>query len=181
MSDELEELQLVLVPPRKPAPASSWDDAQSVLGVRFSEPFRDLMETYGEGVIGAELWLFDPRRSDTYWSRESPRLSLLRNDFERPRERPPLPGYPADGPSLFTVAHNGNGDQIFLIVEEGLASDDTLWIGNRRNLKWLDVSGPLSTLLADVLTRGDRHQAIVRMFSPEVWTLPPTFTSVTLL
>jgi len=170
-----EQLTRIVPPPAGQSSDTSWDAVERSSTVRFSPSFRKLVETYGEGVIGNELELFDPRLGDRYWNRVSSRLAALREDFHSSEAPPPLPGFPANGPSLLTVAHNGNGDQIFLVVEAGLASDDSVWIGNRRNLEWLQVQGPLWSVLLDLVTSGPSFDAITHVFSDPVWRLSPTF------
>lgn len=166
-----------LLPPPVDGPAgsrASWAEAEESLGVRFPDGYKDVLDTYGMGAIDGELSLFDPRQIDFYWTRIEDGLTAIRQDHDEHGEYP-LPGFPAPGrSSLLTVGGNGNGDDLHLTVEAAEAHEERLWIVNYRGLDSLQVPGPLSAFLVDVLTRTGSYDRILATFG-DIWTLEPIF------
>lgn len=172
----LAELKSLLPPPVDgPArPQSSWAEAEESLGVRFPDGYKDVLDTYGMGTIDGELTLFDPRHIDFYWKRIEPGLTALRESHDRSHDFP-LPGYPARGRrSLLMIGGNGHGDDLHLTVEDDEAHEDQLWIVNYRGLDSLQVPGPLSAFLVDVLTRTGSYERVFAMFG-DIWKREPIF------
>ena len=168
------------LPPPEPANRSpaAWRQAEAHLGVRFPPDVKRVVETYGWADIDGVLALYDPRDTRHYLAggiRE--RLEALRQDFETGNEKPPLPGWPGGSSSLLPLTHNSNGDMTYVVVSDGEASDSPLWIGNRRNLEWVEISGPLSRLLLGVVGATEMPQGVLETFSPEVWQLRPIVTA----
>ncbi len=121
--DSLPTLVRVLPPPPVPtARTHSWDDVASTFGVRFPHGFRRLIETYGFGSVGNELMLLDPRALAAFQEWIRPSLDAMR-ELEPEDCENPLPPFPADGPCLLPVATNGNGDDVYVVVVDGRATE----------------------------------------------------------
>lgn len=175
--DWLALLSTVLPPPAEPLVGeSTWEQVAEALGVRFPPAYKGLMDTYGSGLVGSSLSLVSPRALHfRAWSTPS-REAIAGLGPEGSNS--PLPPFPAPGASLLPVAGNGNGDDIFLVVTDGVADEERVWMGNIRNLDWLLVPGPISRLLHDVLTGGATSEAVVAVFGTSAWTLQPTFVAM---
>jgi hypothetical protein len=154
-------------------PLRSWEEVEGDLHLRFPVHHKALVESLGWGLLGDELELYDPRELALY--RECIKLTLGAITGDHCRGEAPLPGHPAPGRSLLPIAANGNGDAICLVIDSGKALEAPLWIGNVRNLLWLEVDGPVDALLLDVLTEGPTAATIVDRFGDFVWRLEPTF------
>lgn len=176
----LDRLKLIVEPP-EPSPwlRTGWQDAEEEYGLRFSKTFEALLEAYGEGVFGDRRNFFhptDPRdsiRGATHIENALHPFSMFTADeYFRP-----LPAHPDDGPALFPVGSNGSVSEVYLIVEDGVASDDRLWVGNQADATWMhseawhQVEGPLAALLERLVTG---YYAEGRL-SQRDWTLQPTF------
>lgn len=173
MSEWLDRLIAVLAPPPEPTPPDlTWEEVGAEFGVEFPADFRALIETYGLMSIDNELMVYDPRwRGWMGWTGHL--QAAMREDYEAQSEPPPLPGFPSPGRSLLVVGGNGNGDTLFLVVEDGVAAEDTVWLGNYRNLEWFELQGPVSRLLLEVLTSTGQADFIVAEFGAFAWGLIP--------
>lgn len=161
-------------------PRLGWAEAESTLGVVFPDDYRAVVDAYGWGTIGQELALYDPCHADLYWSRVGRSLQLLRDAHGRRSDEYPLPGFPSPGErSLLTIASNGNADDVFLVVDDGQASDAELWIGNVGDQAFLQVAGPLSSLLVAILRRTGPFDEVVGAFGEFAWALDATFQGTT--
>lgn len=170
----LDALKSLLPPPVEGPvrPRFSWADAEETLGVRFPNGYKALIDTYGSGTIDEELGVFDPRHTDRYWNLIEGTQAALREAHDEHGEHP-LPGFPAPGRrSLLMVG--GNGNDIYLPVEDGDAHEGELWIGTFRGLDFLQIPGPFSALLVDVLTRTGSYDRILATFG-DIWTRVPVF------
>ena len=166
----------LLAPPTTPVePAGDWEEAERELGLRFPPDHRALLERYGAGRVGGEFGWLDPREVESY-GRWAAVFLFPRELYEEARPGPPLPGFPDDGPSLYPLAANGNGDTVYAVVRDRVLDDTALWIGNIRNEEWLPVPGPLAAVIEAVL-RGAADD-VVGLFG-QMWLLEPRFDSIT--
>jgi hypothetical protein len=167
-------LRVLLGVPDEGLPSSrSWEEVEVDLQVRFPARHEALVESLGWGFIGTGLELYDPRRIELYHDRID--LSLEVTTEAHGRGEAPFPAHPRPGRSLLPIAANGNADTIHLLVDDGAALDSPLWIGNVRNIDWLEVEGPIDALLLDVLLQGSTSHVIVDRFGAFAWRLDPTF------
>ncbi|MGH9279073.1 MAG: SMI1/KNR4 family protein [Acidimicrobiales bacterium] len=172
MTSNLERLTARMPPPPTPAAVSrSWEEVEAAYGLRFPPDYRAVLETYGSGSVGGEMVWVDPRRP-AFDEPAAFVLGLLRGPdggFA------PLPAFPAGGPSLFPVATNGNGDNVFLIVRDGVAHDDQLWVGHVAERDWARVPGPFSAFVYSVVSGASELAEQLGA----VWDLRPIFIRIT--
>lgn len=174
--DWIASLSQVLPPPAQPlVGCASWEQVMETLGVGFPADYKRVMDTYGSGLVGGSLSLVSPRAL-RFRAWTVPSLDAI-TELGPNGCNSPLPAFPAPGASLLPVAGNGNGDDVFLVVTDGMADETRVWIGNIRNLDWLLLPGPISRLLYDLLTGGEAAKAIVAVFGTSAWTLHPTFVA----
>ena len=172
----LDELVRLMPPPERVFAPTTWEDAEAAIGVQFPDSFKAFLDTYGLGTIEPELYVMDPRRVDqfAYHARiDSDAVDYLPFEELPAERRPPYHGFPAPGRSLLSVAGNGNGDRLYIVVDNGAAIDDELWINDKSD--WQRMRGPFCRLLADLLA-GRNREALGR-FDYWAWHLEPSFVA----
>lgn len=170
--DDLDELiQLML--PRSAAPSpSSWEEVEESTGLRYSDALRAFLETYGPGLVGGELMVFDPRHPTDFQMAVADYGASVRIDREwsdRPDGAPYDP-WPASGTSLLVVAADGSGEAVFATVHDGVVDDGELWLSPHDG-RYHRISGPLTRLVLSVL-RGDPPPAVA---GDGLWALRPIY------
>lgn len=137
----------------------------------------DFISAYGRGLFGlgyVVFRIFDPRHLAAFRMEAGDFLDAL-NQFD-PEDMPrPLPSFPADeGSSIFPIGSNGSSDAVFLVVEDGVASDKVLWIGNLSSDAWVSEPGPLTAFLA----RAIKGQFVPQGQGVSNWLIAPVFEPV---
>ena len=172
MNSGLEALTTRMPPPAAPAPvARSWKEVEGAYNLRFPPDYRSVIEAYGSGSVGGELVWVDPRRP-AFDELVASALGFLRGPDG---EHAPLPAFPAGGPSLFPVASNGNGDHVFLIVRDGVADDEHIWVGHVAEQDWVPVPGPFSHFALSIVS--GTSELVYDLGN--VWDLRPVFIRIT--
>jgi hypothetical protein len=144
-------LVAAMPPPAAPTPGSwTWEELEQDLPIRWPADLRELLETYGQGGVGGELQLLDPRNQIRFWNVAGGDLKAMRE--LGPEASAPRPPFPSKDPSLLPIAVNGSGDGIYLVVRDGEVSEASLWIGNINADAWIEEEGTLAAFLLRVVS-----------------------------
>lgn len=171
MNLQLEALVEIMPPPDTSYTVKDgWEMVSADFGLTLPGDYREFIERYGAGAVGGELGVPDFRdpKFRTNW--------ISSSTISWPGDDLPLPMYPAPGPSLFPLAGNGNGDNVFGITDGSAITDDTLWIGNVKESLWVSESGSLIDLLIRCVS-GDLIE-VARVFGADIWLREPVFVPV---
>ncbi len=135
-----------------------------------------MIDIYGQGLVGEGLEVFellDPRNQLRYEHNGFVYLDSMSEFADE--SRLPLPPFPAGHPSLLTIGSNGSADAVFLVVDGGVASDATLWIGNVSADVWIEDDGPLAAVLLRAITGQFDGRGVL---GDGNWRLQPKFTPI---
>jgi hypothetical protein len=177
----LDRLVRLAPPPDRPLGAGEphvWSDVEDRLGLRLPADYRELIAAYGSGTFDEFLLVLSPFAAKPGLRLEdygATMLTTLRDFRASASEDLPYPLHPDPG-GLLPWGYTANGDWGYWIADP--PSEPDRWrivINGSRSPDWWEHSGPLTALLADVLSAAVRVPFFPADFpSPEPRFVPAT-------
>jgi hypothetical protein len=150
-------VELVEPPSRREVSDHRWDVVEGDLSVRLPNDYKELVETYGPGVFGGFLHIYQPNAP---WvqldlkQQSDAELEALRELKEDGEEIP----YLLDGlAELISFGRSENGDAIFWHCADRSAPENwTVVVKEARGEEWFAFDGGATDFLFSVLARDVR-------------------------
>ncbi|WP_327328996.1 Lsr2 family protein [Streptomyces sp. NBC_01208] len=167
-------LTTICPPPASPPSTPDWSQAETELGMRLPEDYKQLMATYGPGEFCNFLSLYYPHAPREAADLTGPMPARLRQQIEEVRHnaRQPWP-LPHPPEQLFATGVTGNGDYLFWVTQPSDKPD--AWdvaVNQALRAPWYTFTGTLTQFLLAVISGTTR----VPFFPEDLLDNGTTFT-----
>jgi hypothetical protein len=132
----------------------SWDEVESLLGVRFPDDYKRLMNRFPSGAFSEYFYLYSPIQSgeslDTFRQRWEADLAWLVHLRDDESETIPYPIYPESG----GLIPWGLGDEQYFYWKTNTLDDPDTWnvvFTDHLATDWGEYSGNVSSFLLDAI------------------------------
>lgn len=152
----IQELTAFVAPPDSPAevPASpDWADVESELRLTLPADYRDFVMTYGSGLLGNFIRVFNPFATSEYLALvpSVERICGIRRELRATEgeEEVPYAVYP-ESPGIIPWGNDENGNTFYWLTS-GSPGDWPTVVGEGRGRRWEEFGFTMTTFLAKAL------------------------------
>lgn len=167
-------LRIAAAPAGRVRPSVNWPELEQRLGYGLPSDYKALIESYGPGIFGGFIHVFQPnfpvpavdleeQISDSAWA-----LGELQKGGERIPYRLTAPA------EIIAIGRTDNGDILYL-VRNDLSEPDTwtIAVNEARGDEWNEFDGGITDFLASALSRSRRYSVFPTSFPMDAVPFEP--------